>query len=226
MKKPANTNVLFIEARKKGSFFDSELRMFTGNAADALETLPKSFSIAYTIQYKYIAERLKLFFEKNGKKVYEIMQVVGCSALKTKEKNVLLIGSGRFHALQLAVQGKNLYVYENAGIIRLNRQDIDRLLLNKKVALSKFFSAESVGIITSSKAGQNNLAVALSLKKRIEKLGKKPFLFISGTISTRELENFNIDFWVNTACPGIAVYDDSKNVLNYTDLKLQNSTSL
>ena len=218
MKRPENVRVLFVEARKKDSFFDSELKMFAGNAADALNILPKSFSIAYTIQYKYIAERLKLFFEKNGKKISGIMQVVGCTILKTKEKNLLLIGSGRFHALQLAVQGKNLYVYENAGISRLNRQDIDRLLLNKKVALSKFFSAESVGILISSKAGQNNLAVALSLKKRIEKLGKKPFLFISDTISARELENFNIDFWVNTACPGIAVYDDNKNVLNCAEL--------
>ena len=213
-----SAKVLFVEARKNDSFFDSEIRMFTGNAAGALETLPKSFLIVYTIQYKYMAERLKLFFEKNGKKVSGVMQVLGCTILKTKENNILLIGSGRFHALQLALQGKSLYVYENGKISKINKSDIDKLLLSKKIALSKFLSSEIVGILISSKAGQNNLAVALSLKKRIEKLGKKSFLFISDTISTRELENFNIDFWVNTACPGIAVYDDSKNVVNYTEL--------
>src|SRR3989344_4584031 len=148
-----------------------------------------------------------------------MMQVLGCTKLKTKESSILLIGSGKFHALQLAIQGKSLYVYENGKISRINKSDTGKLLLSRKIALSKFLSSESAGILVSSKTGQNNLKFALSLKKKLGKLGKKSFIFLSGTIDSRELENFNIGSWVNTACPGIAVYDSSSNIINYEDIK-------
>ncbi|HLD36973.1 MAG TPA: diphthamide synthesis protein [Candidatus Nanoarchaeia archaeon] len=213
-----STNILFIEARKKSSAFEQELNSFIGHAEKILSALPPSFLIAYTIQYKFIAEKLKDFFKAKRKNVSGFMQVLGCTALRAKEKNILLVGSGKFHALQLALQGKNMYIYENGKISRISKPDTDRLVLKKKIALSKFLSSEAIGIIVSSKPGQNNISLAISLKKKINNMGKTAFIFLEDNVSPNELENFSTGFWVNTACPGIAVYNDSNNIVNYTDI--------
>ncbi len=214
-----SANILFIEARRKSSIFEQELNNFIGHAGKILPVLPQRFLIAYTIQYKYTAEKLKDFFQAKKKKISGFIQVLGCTSLSSREKNILLVGSGKFHALQLALQGKNVYMYENGKISRIGKPDIDKLLLSRRVALSKFLSSETIGILASSKPGQNNIALAISLKKKINKMGKTAFIFLEGSISLNELENFSIDFWVNTACPGIAVYNDSNNIANYAGIE-------
>ena len=224
MSKAKNTKVLFIEARKK---FPSNLfrRIFENDAAEnALKILPQKFLIAYSIQYKELAYKLKDFLEKKGRKIAGIIQVLGCSVLKTRkheEKNILLVGSGKFHAVQLALQGKNIYIYENGKIFQLAEEEIKKIFAERKVAISKFYSADAVGIIVSCKYGQENLNLALNLKKKIDKMGKSSFIFLADTIDLNELDNFPVQSWVNTACPGIALSSLSgKNVVNYTDIKI------
>ena len=80
----------------------------------------------------------------------------------------------------------------------------------------KFLNEEKVGLIISTKQGQKTLAYG-AMKNKIEKLGKKVFLFESDNIDIGELENFNdIKIWINTACFGLAL-DDSK-IINFNDI--------
>jgi len=79
--------------------------------------------------------------------------------------------------------------------------------------LMKFYSADNIGILVSTKPGQNNLKEAIELKK---KLKKNCYIFVSDMINEAELENFPfIQAWVNTACPRI----EGKNIVNAEDIQ-------
>jgi 2-(3-amino-3-carboxypropyl)histidine synthase len=200
--------VLYIEARKKSE--KTEL------SKETLKTLPKELFLAYSIQYKSQATKIKRQLESNDFKIVGFNQVLGCTKLKTNSP-ILLIGSGRFHALNLALQSDYpIYIYSNGTISKVEESEIKELKKNKQGSISKFFSAERVGIIFSTKPGQYN-----SKEEIIEKLiknypEKRFFSFISNNINTAEFENFKIDFWLNTACPGLT--NDSTKIENIDDV--------
>jgi len=169
------------------------------NKVPELNNIPKEIFIAYSIQYKELASRIK---EKLGKRVKGFQQVLGCTKLETKYP-ILLIGSGKFHALNLALQGNQVYIYEQGKITRIDDKELEKLKIRKKIALSKFYSAERIGILVSLKPGQEHLDKAIKLQASLKKQGKQAFIFIANNLNLFELENFQLDSWVNTACPGL-----------------------
>ena len=182
---------LFIEAKRK---LDSNLDNID------LNTLPNKIFLAYSIQYKALAEKLK---NRLGKKVAGFKQVLGCSQLKSKHP-ILLIGSGKFHAFNLALQGNTVYIFEGNKINKLSEKEVKKLRGKRKAALIKFLSADNIGILVSTKPGQENLKKSLILKKKLEKQDKNAHIFITDNINIEELENYNIQSWVNTACPALS----------------------
>ena len=79
--------VLYLETKKK-----------TAENIDLDSSgLPKELFLAYSIQYKQIAEQIKSILEKRKTKISGFQQVLGCSKLNPSSA-ILLIGSGRFHA--------------------------------------------------------------------------------------------------------------------------------
>ena len=200
--------VLYIEARKKKE--NAELNK------GILEKLPKEFFLAYSIQYESQANRIKKQLESNGFKIRGLAQVLGCTELKISSP-ILLIGSGRFHALNLAIQSNYpVYVYNDGTINRVEENEIIALKKKKQGNISKFLSAEKVGILFSTKSGQYNPEKEI-IEKLMEKFPEKRFFFfISDNINTAEFENFDIDFWLNTACPGLA--NDSTKIENIVDI--------
>lgn len=177
--------------------------------------LPKNLAIAYSIQYKEIAEEIRSILSKNHN-ITNFIQVLGCSKPKFSKdtKAVLLISSGKFHAISLALESQlPVYVLESDKLRKISDDEIDSLRKRKKVSYIKFLNAEKVGILISTKPGQENLKRALSLKIK----GKTPYLFISNEINTREFENFpTIQSWINTACPRL---DFDNSMINFSDLK-------
>ena len=72
--------------------------------------LPKNLSIVYSIQYREVAE--KIFKElRKTHKIGSFSQVLGCSKINFKEKSILLIGSGKFHAFVFQFQHNALRVF-------------------------------------------------------------------------------------------------------------------
>ena len=199
---------LFIEAQKK---LNVEVNSIN------LKTLPEKVFLAYSIQYKKLAEGVRKKLVKLGKKVTGFKQVLGCTKLKSKVP-ILLVGSGRFHALNLALQGSEVYILEGKSVSKVEDNEIKKLKGRRKAALTRFLTADSVGILVSSKPGQERLKEALALKKKLEKKGKKARIFLTDTIALSELENFPIDSWVNTACPSL-ILDDSR-VLNIDEVMI------
>lgn len=185
--------IMFVEAKRKLDVNTEEID---------LSILPDEIFLAYSIQFKEIAEKIK---KKLGKKVKGFQQVLGCSVLKSKFP-VLLIGSGRFHAMNLALKGNTVYVLENNKASRLDEKEVGKVKGKRKAALSKFLASDKTGILVSCKPGQENLKKAIKLKKKLEKKGKKLQIFLSDNINIEELENYNIESWVNASCPALS-YD-------------------
>ncbi len=76
----------------------------------------------------------------------------------------------------------------------------------------KFLNAEKVGILISTKPGQENLKRAIELKKRLK--DKKFYLFLCNEIDARQFENFDIQAWINTGCPRMDFEGFTYNVEN------------
>jgi 2-(3-amino-3-carboxypropyl)histidine synthase len=132
-----------------------------------------------------------------------MVQVLGCSRPKFSKDTeaVLLIGSGRFHGVSLAFESKlPIYILESNELRKISDEEIYAFEKRKKSSYMRFLNAEKVGILVSSKPGQENLKKALSMKENLK--DKKSYLFISNDLDTRQFENFSdITAWINTACP-------------------------
>lgn len=207
--------ILHIDAQRK-HFQDIDSRLF--------QILPEKIGLLYTIQYKPLFEKVKKELEKQEKKVFvgkailEEGQIIGCDvgsalAIENKVDCLLLVSSGRFHAFSLAQSiSKPIYIIREGKLEQIEQEEINIMRKKRKAALSKFLMANRIGIIVSTKHGQNNLKKAIEIQK---KLKKESFIFISETINIKELENFKIDSWINTACPGIAF--DYPNIINLNE---------
>jgi diphthamide biosynthesis enzyme Dph1/Dph2-like protein len=182
--------------------------------------LPNKIAIAYSIQYQETASEIKEILSKKHE-ITNFIQVLGCSKPKFSKdtKAILLISSGEFHAISLAVSiDIPVYVLESNKLKDFSKEEIDSFNKRKKVSYLKFLNAEKVGVLISTKPGQENFKRALSLKLK----NKTSYLFISNEINTREFENFpEIKSWVNTACPRL---DFDSSIINISDIVLSNIT--
>ncbi|VVB83352.1 2-(3-amino-3-carboxypropyl)histidine synthase [uncultured archaeon] len=177
--------------------------------------LPKKIAIAYSIQFKEIAEKVsKILSVKH--KITLMVQVLGCSSPKfpSETEAILLLSTGKFHAVSLAFEsGIPVYVLEENNIKQISKEEIDLLDKKRKTSYLKFLNADKIGILVSTKPGQENLEKAISFKSKLK--NKKSYLFIGNNIDINEFENFGINSWVNTACPRM---DFDTSVINLKTL--------
>jgi len=198
-----------------------------------IEKLPNKLSLFTTVQFIDSLDGIKKQLEKNkiNVKLYKIKhtqykgQLLGCNIEDFDSKNFLYIGDGQFHpkALLLKNPKAKVFVYNplNKKFSIINEKEIIPWLRKKKGALIKFLSSTEIGVLVSTKSGQNNLETGLRLKDKFPE--KNLYFFIFNTLNFDELENFPfIEVFINTACPRIA-YDDSirtrKAIINLEDLK-------
>ena len=193
---------IFIPAKSKATLNKSKIK-------DLSRKLPKNLAIAYSVQYQELAFEIRKILANHN--ITSIVQVLGCSQPKFSKNTqaVLLIGSGRFHAVSLAYETKlPIYVLEKNQLTKISEKDIKAYEKKNKASYLKFLNANNIGILISTKPGQENLKRAINLKK---KLKKNSYLFVSNAIDIREFENFGLDAWVNTACPRL---DMDSSVIN------------
>jgi len=157
-------------------------------------------------------------------------QVLGCNVEKAKaiaEKidGFLFIGSGMFHPTRIAMEtGKKVLAANpfSGKVSKVSRKKTAEIKRKLKGAYLSFLHAEKLGILVSTKKGQNRLVDAKKLKAKLQKKEKSAYIFLFDTLVFSELENFpDIDCWINTACPRIAVDDHSRfqrPVINIDDL--------
>lgn len=166
-----------------------------------ISVLPKTFAIAYSIQFKEHAREVKALLSKEHK-VTSLVQVLGCSNPKfhAETKAILLMGSGKFHAVSLAFEsGLPVYVWEHNKITKVTEAEVGALEKKKHAARAQFLHANTIGVVISNKPGQERLARALALREKFPE--KIIYFFLENNVPINEFENFQIDCWVNTACP-------------------------
>ena len=163
--------------------------------------LHDNIAIAYSIQYKDIAEKIKEIISKKYK-ITGMLQILGCSKpqFPKNTKAILLISSGRFHAVSLAIETKiPIYILEQDKLRKISEEEIASFEKKKLASYMQFLNSETIGILVSTKPGQENLKRALALKNKLK--NKKSYLFLNNEIDTRQFPNFDIESWINTACP-------------------------
>lgn len=186
--------LLFIPAKTK-------VKPNLKKVIDISKALPQEIAIAYSVQFKDIASDLKVELSKNHN-VTAMVQVLGCSQPKIPPETqaILLVGSGKFHAVSLQFEtGIQVYVLTKNTLEKIDANDVKKLEQRRKAAYMRFLNEGKVGVIISTKPGQERKRRAFDLKKKIK--NKKIYFFINNEINTREFENFGINSWINTACP-------------------------
>jgi len=153
-------------------------------------------------------------------------QLLGCDcypeSFEDKElfdmvEGILYVGDGLFHpkALLLCQQDytikKDVIVFNpmSKTVSVLPHKEIEKQKNRYQANLLSYLDAKKVGILVSTKTGQQYLNLAKELKKKQD---KEFYIFIGDEFNLQELENFNfIDAWVNTACPRMGT-DDIVNI--------------
>ena len=175
----------------------------------------KTVGLVTTVQHIHLIPAMETFLRENGidvrvadggKRAPNRGQVLGCSiaaARSTHAPEILFVSTGVFHPIGIALS-------TGARVIALDpltgiAQEVsgDALLRRRFAVMEKARDAESIGIIVSSKSGQERMALA----ERLLALSKKAVIVTMREVSPDELLNLGFACYVNTACPRLA-YDD------------------
>lgn len=217
---------IFIEAK-----YNSKIRL----NESILNSLKKYRKIALYTSIQFIDSIQSIKNQLKNKKITVLTskpsrtnkesQILGCDCyyenlkLKQSPDAFLYIGDGMFHPQAIALAQKESKEFKE--IIRydpisdsiqiIKKNEIKRMLLKYKSSLMKFLTAKSIGILITTKPGQNQYELARSIEKKYPK--KQFYYFLDNSIDLSQFENFNfIDVWVNSACPRIG-FDDSLNTI-------------
>ena len=185
-----------------------------------ISKLPPRLGLITTIQHLHKMDMVKEQFPAGvigG-------QILGCDTsnaqrIRDSVDAFLYIGSGRFHPLAVRLQtGKPVYTYDpfSSTFASVSEEDASRFEKKRKGALMKFLNARRIGILVTTKPGQNDIEGALRLKRETD---KEAFIFISDGITPDIADSFRfIDCFVNTACPRISEDAFPKPIINIHDL--------
>jgi 2-(3-amino-3-carboxypropyl)histidine synthase len=184
--------------------------------ANALPFLKeKTVGLVTTVQHIHCIPAMEAFLRENGIDVRVADggtrapnrgQVLGCSfaaARATHAPEILFVGTGVFHPIGIALSTGALVIALDplSGIA----QEVsgDALLRRRFAVMEKARDAKSIGIIVSSKSGQERLELA----QRLSALSPKAVIVTMREVNPDELLNLGFACYVNTACPRLA-YDD------------------
>ncbi|MDP3966316.1 MAG: diphthamide synthesis protein [archaeon] len=177
----------------------------------------KNLSICYSNQFIEVAKKLEKVLIKDKNIVHKI-QVLGCSNPKFPKETeaVLIIGQGKFHSVSLAYESKlPAYILEDGVVEKISDAEVKKMEKKEKAMYVKYLNSKKIGILITNKPGQQRLKSAINFHKNIK--GKKSYMFVANDLNVNEFENFQIDCWVNTACPRMDLTDGE--ILNLEKLE-------
>lgn len=184
----------------------------------------RNVGLVTTVQHVGQLKEVRSFLEKHGKKVFIGKhgplaaydgQILGCDAgaaasVDAKADCILYFGGGMFHPIAAAIACKKRVIAADPFLWKVFWLDDERKRYEKRRMglLSLGIQAKRFGILVSTKPGQMHLKAAEALKKRLEGAGREAAILVSESIEPEALANFrSFDYFVNTACPRIAIDD-------------------
>jgi len=143
-------------------------------------------------------------------------QVLGCdlSAGRSVADSVdafLLVGGGNFHGVGVALAFQKIVVVADVEMGTAHRVDEerDRILRMRSAAIGRAKDAITFGILVESRPGQQRWALARSIREMLRESGHQPILVLMKEVGPDRLFSLGMDAYVSTACPRIAVDDQS-----------------
>ena len=142
-------------------------------------------------------------------------QVLGCnySGDDPTVGHYIFLGSGDFHPIGLVLHtGKPLAMLDpyTGEAKEMGKERIERILRQRSGLIMSSMDKNRFGILIGAKPGQMRRNLALRMKKKLEKHGKKGFLLAIEHVGPELIDFYPVDVFVNTACPRIAIDDAVK----------------
>ena len=173
-------------------------------------------------------EGLKAMIGKGDRRVPEPGLLLGCDyssahAISDKVASFLLLGGGRFHAIGLKLStGKPVVILDPERSAAIAEEiDVDAFKRKRFAIIQAISKAKSIGILVSSKPGQERMPLAKRLMSSIIDSEREGHIVILNEISPDALLNLDFDAYISTACPRIALDDsDSYDIALGTPIEL------
>ncbi len=142
-------------------------------------------------------------------------QVLGCnySGDDPTIGHYLFLGSGDFHPIGLVLHtGKPLAMLDpyTEEAKEMGRKRIEGILRQRSGLIMSSMEKSTFGILIGSKPGQMRRNLALRMKRKLEKHGKRGYLLALEHVGPELIDFYPVDAFVNTACPRIAIDDAVK----------------
>jgi len=199
------TKTIFIPCRSK-----ADIELVVENILEKVGF--KKIGLVTTAQFVDDLSEIKKRLEAGGKTVIispgrpNLGQILGCDVRAAKGADAYVyLGTGHFHPMRVALETEKpvFIVHPSGGIERVSDEVIMKHRRIQAARLYKFKEANVVGILVSTKPGQSRMEKALGLKKKLAG-SKETFIFAANEIKPEYLTGYDVDAWVNTACPRIA----------------------
>ena len=211
-------NVLYVESRSDADVDDSIL--------EPLSTLPGSVGLLATVQYLGLIPKVRRILESSGRSVHVGVgdsrichpgQVLGCNcsaaeAVNDDVEGFLFIGEGDFHPLAAAfgMEKQVLVLNPVTGEVRDMAEKRDRILRRRFAAIQGARDAQSFLVIVCSKVGQDRSELANGIVGLLRSHGRTAFKVVIEEVNPIALMSYQVDAFVNTACPRIAMDDAAR----------------
>ena len=214
--------------RPRATFF-VEMRQ-TGGDAETLARLvherglPRSLGLVASVQHLDLVPALTQSLARLGhdlkvgrgdRRLAYAAQALGCNytsaeSIAGEVEAFLFLGTGRFHPLGLAL-AVDRPVWSLDPLQATLEPPIDReaLLKRRLLTVAACQDARRFGILVSTFAGQDRSGMANALQRRARDRGREAELFVFDRLDPRDLVGRDVDVFVNTACPRIALDDSS-----------------
>jgi 2-(3-amino-3-carboxypropyl)histidine synthase len=148
------------------------------------------------------------FIAEGDKRISAKGQILGCnfSAGTKIAENVdsfLFLGSGTFHPVGLLMSTGKPVIAVDPYTNTIKKQ----ILHQRYSAIIACQNAQRFGILIGVKHGQQRINLAHEIQQMINSTGRKSMLISMNEFSPLSLQGFEIDCYVSTACPRIAIDD-------------------
>jgi 2-(3-amino-3-carboxypropyl)histidine synthase len=144
-------------------------------------------------------------------------QILGCNfsagiGIAENVDSFLFIGSGMFHPVGLLLSTRKPVIAADPYTNTVKKQEIEdlknNLLRQRYGAIVAARNSRKFGILIGVKRGQQRLKLALEAKKMLDAEGRTSLFITLDDFSYEALQGFSdIDCYVSTACPRIAIDD-------------------
>jgi 2-(3-amino-3-carboxypropyl)histidine synthase len=185
----------------------------------------KKIGLVTTAQHLHTLETVEKILQQHGlepfmtegdERITSKGQILGCNfstgtKLLEQVDCFLFIGSGTFHPVGLLMSTKKPVIAADPYTNTVKKQEIEdmknNMLRQRYGAILSCRSARRYGILVGLKRGQQRIKQAYEIQQMLETAGKLSLLITQAEFSPTSLQGFDLDCYVSTACPRIAIDD-------------------